>query len=60
MNDSTDGLGSVNQLFTVQNYMLNSGMLNFLQGGGSGDLLEYHAGLDYLDTLNKYTVSAFA
>lgn len=57
MNDSSDNLGTANELFTLQNQMYNAGMLTF--GQGNGTLLEYHAGLDYLDMLDRYTVNGF-
>ena len=62
MNDSSDDLGSANQLFTVQNALANSGMLPSVGnnvGCGSWSLLDYHTGLSYLDDLSKYTVSSF-
>lgn len=60
MDDSTDNMGSANQLFTTSNYMLNAGMLNFLQGRQTYSMVSYQLGLQYLDLLDKYSVSAFS
>ena len=57
MEDSSDSLGTANQLFTIQNSMLNSGMLPSLHSGFS--LVSYHLALDYLDMLRRYTVSSY-
>lgn len=58
-NDSTQSLGSTSKLFTIQNQMYNAGFMNFLNNSGFS-LIDYHLGLDYLDSLNKYTVSSYA
>lgn len=57
MNDSTNNLGSANELFTVQNQMLMHGMLDF--ASGSTSILDYHIGLDYINALQDYTVSSY-
>lgn len=59
-NDSTDNFGSANQLFTTSNYMLNSGVLNFQNSGTPYSMVSYHMGLNYIDLLNKYSVSDFS
>lgn len=59
MNDSSNNLGTANQLFTVQNQMVMTGMLQSLNSS-SFSLIDYHLGLNYLDELNRYTVSSYA
>ena len=59
MKDTSDNFGDANQLFTTSNYMLNAGMLNFLNSGQKFSMVSYHLGLDFLDMLNKYSTSDF-
>lgn len=53
-----DNTGSVNTLFTLENYLYNQGAFNIgLMSGTS--LISYHVALDFLKTLDKYTVDAY-
>jgi hypothetical protein len=58
MNDSSDSMGSSNELFTTSNLMQTSGMLDGLQSGGS-TIVNYHSALDMMDLLDRYSSSDF-
>ena len=58
MNDSSDSMGSSNELFTTSNLMQTSGMLSGLQSGGS-TIVNYHSALDMMDLLDRYSSSDF-
>lgn len=49
--------GSINTLFTIENYFYSQGMLTGLTG--SFDLVGYHIALDFLETLNRYVHSEY-
>src|SRR5574343_113059 len=53
-NFCNSGSGGINTLFSVENYMFNSGDVGVLRGGATS-LIDYHIGLDFLKTLNRYT-----
>lgn len=46
--------GGINTLFSVQNYLYNTGVLSFLDSIGTYGLLDYHLALDFIDTLDRY------
>ncbi len=55
--------GSINTLFTLDNFLYNKGMFGglFWNGGvpyGSS-ILNYHMALDYLETIDRYTPSIY-
>jgi hypothetical protein len=47
--------GGINTLFSTQNFLYNSGALNFLNNIGQYSILDYHMTLDYLDLIDQYT-----
>jgi hypothetical protein len=56
------GLGSINTLFTLGNYMYSQGAFGFLQPGvtiGGFNLINYHVAIDFLETLSRYNPSQF-
>ena len=58
INYTVDNTGNINKLFTLENYLYNQGTFDiFLDGGHT--LISYHIGLDFLETLRKYTVDAY-
>ena len=60
LTDYSSGMGNANQLFTLENAMLTAGFLDFLQGSNRYSLVDYHAGLDYFQTLQKYQADEFS
>lgn len=58
--DYSIGIGNANTLFTVENFMMTNNMLRFLQTGNFISLVDYHLGLEFIELLDKYTVSDFA
>jgi len=59
---STNQTGTVNTLFTVENYLFSNGAYNFISGSNPGDpysLVSYHIALDFLDTVRKYAVDKY-
>lgn len=55
---ASSGVGGINTLFTIENYLYNKGMLGFLEHGGFS-IIDYHLALDYLNTLDKYTADKY-
>jgi hypothetical protein len=59
----TDGVGggsfggSINTLFTIENYFYSQGMLANIQN--PFDLIGYHIALDFLETLSRYVHSKY-
>lgn len=54
--------GSINTLFTVENYMYNMGMYDqiLMRGGGDGyTIISYHIARQFLDTIHRYIVDAY-
>lgn len=51
----------INTLFTIENFFYNEGLYDSLiDNSGSGyTLISYHIARDFLETLNKYTVSKY-
>jgi hypothetical protein len=50
--------GGINTLFSIENYMYKSGMLDsFFHSGFS--LVEYHIALDFLETLDRYITTDY-
>ncbi len=56
--DSSTSLGSANELFTLENYMLNAGLLDGISGRPFS-LLGYHATLIFLKELRRYMPPKF-
>ncbi len=56
--DSSSSLGSANELFTLENYFMNVGMLDFIDNPPHG-LVGYYASLSSLKDLRKFTSSKF-
>jgi len=63
--ESDSGTGSINTLFTIDNYLFQQGYFNGLIPGQSGfgntnyNLISYHIARDFLDTVRKYTPSKY-
>jgi len=56
------GLGNINTLFTLDNYLYNEGYYEALLSGGTADgysLISYQIARDFLDTVAKYKVDAY-
>jgi hypothetical protein len=54
--------GSIHTLFTVENYMYQTGMYDqiLMRGGGDGySLISYHIAKEFLDTVSRYVVDAY-
>jgi hypothetical protein len=58
VNYSIDNTGNVNKLFTLENYLYSQGTFDIFLGSGNS-LISYHIGMDFLQTLRKYTVDAY-
>lgn len=58
MIDSSSSLGNANELFTLENYMMNIGMLDFIGGAPQG-LIGYYASMSSIKDLKKFTTSKF-
>lgn len=59
---SVQTMGSINTLFTVENYLYNMGMYDqlLMRGGGDGyTLVSYHIARQFLDTVHRYVVDAY-
>jgi hypothetical protein len=55
--------GSINTLFTVENYMYNMGLYDqiLMRGGGDGyTIVSYHIARSFLDTIHRYIVDAYS
>lgn len=54
--------GSINTLFTVENYLNTNGAYNFITQTGFGDsysLVSYHLARDFLETVSRYAVDSY-
>jgi len=54
--------GGINTLFTIDNYLYNQGMFESLLRpslGGDYTIVSYHIARDFLDTVRKYTPTAY-
>jgi len=51
--------GSVNTLFTMENFLNSRGAYDALKGGDSYSLVSYHLARDFLDTVRKYAVDSY-
>jgi len=54
--------GSINTLFTMENYLYNQGMYDqlLMRGASTGyTLVSYHIARDFLDTVKRYVVDAY-
>jgi hypothetical protein len=50
----------INTLFTVENYLYNEGMFDtILKNKGDFDFVSYHIALDFLESVDRYSVDAF-
>jgi hypothetical protein len=58
VDDYSTSLGSANELFTLENYMLNAGFLDEISGS-TFSLLGYHVSLSYLKDVRRYINSKF-
>lgn len=59
---SVQAMGSINTLFTVENYLYSMGMFDqlLMRGGGDGyTLVSYHIARQFLDTVHRYVVDAY-
>lgn len=58
--DNGAGYGGINTLFTLDNFLFNSGQYNWLWARGYDySFVSYHLSLDYLKTIDKYTPTAY-
>ena len=53
--------GSIHTLFTVENFLYNQGMYEFMfmQGGSQYTMLSYHIAREFLDTVRRYIFSSY-
>ncbi len=57
---STEQAGSINQLFTIENYLYNQGLYDFItHTHGEYSLLSYHIARNFLEDLRKYIPDAY-
>ena len=56
---ASSGVGGINTLFTIENYLYNKGMLGFLERGGYS-VIDFHLALDYMNTLDRYTANKYS
>jgi len=57
---SVNQTGNVNALFTLENQLMMSGVLDPLVATGEGyNLISYHIARDFLDTLRRYTPEVY-
>jgi len=58
---SNSGTGSINTLFTVDNYLYNMGVFDALvKSDYSGyNIVSYHVAMDFLDTVSRYNVEKY-
>lgn len=56
-----DGVGGINTLFTVENFLYNEGIYNplFNSGGSGYNMISYHIALDFLESMDRYTTSTY-
>ena len=60
--NSNTGLGGINTLFTLGNYMYSQGAFGFLQPGfaiGGFNILNYHTIIDFFETMERYNPDAY-
>lgn len=58
----TNTAGSIHTLFTMENYMYNSGMYDqmLMRGGGDGyTMVSYHIARDFMETVKRYIVDTY-
>jgi len=51
--------GSINTLFTMENFLNSRGAYDALKGGDAYSLVSYHLARDFLDTVRKYAVDSY-
>lgn len=59
---NTNTAGSIQTLFTMENYMYNSGMYDqmLMRGGGDGyTMVSYHIARDFMETIKRYIVDTY-
>lgn len=56
--DFSSGIGKTDELFTLGSYLNSIGILEAIQGS-TFSLMGYHASLDYMKTLEKYSTEKF-
>ncbi len=54
VNEFNASMTGINTLFTVQNYLYNTGVLSFLKNIGSYSMVDYHLSLQFIEVLDKY------
>lgn len=60
VNYSTEQAGSINTLFTIENYLYNLGLYDFItHTHGEYSLLSYHIARNFLEDLRKYIPDAY-
>jgi hypothetical protein len=60
INYSTEQAGSINTLFTIENYLYNLGLYDFItHTQGEYSLLSYHIARNFLEDLRKYIPDAY-
>jgi len=60
VNYSTEQAGSINTLFTIENYLYNQGLYDFITNThGEYSLLSYHIARNFLEDLRKYIPDAY-
>lgn len=57
--DEGYGEKGINTLFTIENQMFNSGMVNFHNLSEGLTLLNYHMAMDFLELIQRYTTTSF-
>lgn len=55
VNEIDTSVHGINTLFSLENYLYNSGILGFLDNLGSYSLIDYHMALEFIDLLDRYT-----
>jgi len=60
INYSTEQAGSINTLFTIENYLYNQGLYDFItHTQGEYSILSYHIARNFLEDLRKYIPDAY-
>ncbi len=60
VNYSTEQAGSINTLFTIENYLYNQGLYDFItHTHGEYSILSYHIARNFLEDLRKYIPDAY-
>lgn len=60
--NSNTGLGSINTLFTMGNYMYTQGAYGFINPGssvGGFNLMSYHTVIDFFETMQRYNPTSY-